>query len=143
MSEQALAPVELPDPETSKRKLRKVTKPSKTKPRDPIPTATEILGEDYRFGNTLDGIVAACGEAVVVTLFNIAAKQQLADYIRLCCTPTRKRQPMSREELKAAVENWRPSIKHRGQTTVQKAMKFVDTMTPEEREELHRLLVQT
>jgi hypothetical protein len=126
-----------------KRSARKATKPSKTKPRDPIPTALELLGREYPVGLNLQDAVAAYGEDVVFRLYTTAAKQQLADFIKLCLTPTRKRQPMSKEDLKFAVENWRPLIKHRGQTTVQKAMKFVDTMTPEEREELHRLMAQT
>lgn len=108
---------------------------------------------DYDFGeNVTDAIEMFDGESplekVVHGLFIVAAKQQLAEYVRQCLEPKpggkgKKPKPgMSLEEIQESIKTWKPSVEKRASANVNRTAKQFAKLSPEEREALKKLLAE-
>ena len=118
--------------EPTRKPKQKTAAPKKPKGKK---NRTPMALPDYNFGATIDDSIFLFTKTVVHQLFMQAAKQQLRDFLR--SKPMRKASP---EEIATALQTWKPVVKRRGKSAVEKAARFVAGMTAAEKAELQRML---
>lgn len=92
---------------------------------------------EFDFGtNTADAMVKF-GSDVVHAGFIATARQQLSDFARALLT--RKKNPLSLDQVREEIVGWKPGIKRRGKTQLQKAQELIAALTPEERAQIAKI----
>lgn len=97
---------------------------------------------NYDFGNDLAEACAkfdgkAALDQVVFGLFTIAAKQQLADFVRRQITARRKaKKSASPAEIQTLVDGWKPEVQRRDKATVSKTLASIGLLSAAQREAL-------
>lgn len=86
---------------------------------------------EFDFGDNATVAIAAFGADVVYAGFVTVAKQQLQDYIRRLMA--KKKNPPTNEQIQAQIADWKPGVRRRGKSAVDKAAKIVAGMTDEQR----------
>ena len=109
---------------------------------------------DYDFGGDVEGAVRIFDgdsplEKVVYGLFVIAAKQQLAEFVRTCLEPKpggkgKKPKPgMDLDQIQQALKTWKPTVERRASANVNRAAAKLRAMTVEEKAALRKMLAES
>lgn len=86
---------------------------------------------EYDFGADFSEAVGLFGEPMMFAATIIVAKQQLQDFIRRLLT--KKKNPPTVDQIQAQINDWKPGIRRRGKSTIDKARALFDAMGPDER----------
>lgn len=110
---------------------------------------------EYDFGGDVDNAVNTFDgesplEKVVYGLFVVAAKQQLAEFVRTCLVPrtkgkgkNKKKEPMTVEEIQEALLTWKPTVERRASANVTRAAKNLSKLSAEEKAALKKMLAES
>ncbi len=122
---------------SSSTKAPKTPKPPKApRVRAEAIDVAQLIGQPF----DINAAMTSLDHATQLYLMRQAATAQLTEFVRRAMKGSAKQPALSGEELKAAIEQWRPSVKRRGKSPIAKISKVVATMSAEERQQLRDLL---